>query len=217
MTLYELHHSPFCIPIRRILDAARVPYQSVAVPNHDRSELLRLTGGAYYEVPMLEHEGRVIFESGLDTQDLPRYVDNAFCGGRLFPTRHEGLQAILIAHLENEVEGATFRLADIYYVPSISDPLARGMVIRHKERKFGRGCVDAWRRDRDTLWHNALRILTPFDQMASQSPFLLGGQPVYADFLLYGILGNLTCHNWNPFPPLPALQAWRQRMEAFEF
>ena len=49
--LHEMLHSPFCIPIAQMLRAAGVAYESREVPNWDRSELLRLTGGAYYAVP----------------------------------------------------------------------------------------------------------------------------------------------------------------------
>jgi glutathione S-transferase len=217
MTIYELAHSPFCIPIRRMLEAAQVRFWTVEVPNHDRSEVLRLTNGAYYQVPVLEHDGRLIYESGSDTQDVARYVDATYCGGRLFPARCEGWQAILLPYLENEVEGVTFRLCDIHYIPTITDVAARGMLIRHKERKFGRGCIEAWRANREGLWSDAVAKLTPFDQMTAQTRFLTGETPIYADFLLFGILGNLTYKNWNPFPPLANLEAWNKRLLGFAF
>lgn len=217
MTIYELAHSPFCLPVRRILEAAGVPYTTVEVPNHDRSDLLRLTGGAAYQVPVLDDGGTLVFETGADTQDVARHLDATVARGALFPLRWEGWQAILLPHLENEVESATFKLCDIHYIPTIQDPGSRGMLIRHKERKFGRGCVDHWRNGRDALWAQAVSLLTPFDQMVSQSAFLTGDQPIYADFLLWGILGNLTWKEWNPFPPLPALQDWHTRMSGYSW
>jgi glutathione S-transferase len=53
--------------------------------------------------------------------------------------------------------------------------------------------------------------------MVAGQPFLLGPQPVYADFALYGVLANLTYNDWNPFPPLPRLAEWFGRMKAFRF
>ncbi len=217
MILHELAHSPFCIPVRRVLEAAGVPFTTVEVLNHDRASLLRLTGGACYQVPVIEHEGEIVFETAPDTQHVARWLDAAFARGRLFPARLEGLQSILVPHLENEVEGATFPLCDAHYVPSIADPVARGMVIRHKERRFGHGCVEAWQRDRGALWTAAVEKLRPFDSMAAHSPYLLGAEPVWADFLLWGILGNLTWRNWNPFPPLPDLGRWHARLATYRF
>jgi glutathione S-transferase len=218
LSLHEMPHSPFCIPISRMLDAAGVPFDRVNVPNWDRRAVLELTGGRYYQVPVLVHDGRVIFESAGDSQDVARYVDHTFCGGRLFPKEQEGLQQILISHLENDVEGVTFRLTDIHYIPTIASVCERGMVIRHKERKFGPGCVDAWRRDQESLRAQAEGLLARFDGMLGGQHFLLGERPLYTDFLLYGIVGNYTFNGWNELPErMPALIEWTERMSAFRF
>ena len=75
VTLYEMAHSPFCTPIAQIMTAWGVEFERREIPNWDRSELLRLTDGAYYSVPVLQHDGRVVFESGADSQDVAHYVD----------------------------------------------------------------------------------------------------------------------------------------------
>jgi glutathione S-transferase len=212
-TLYELPHSPYCIPIARMLEAAGVPFERVAVSNADRRQIIELTEGRYYQVPVLVDNGHVVFELTPDSQEVPRYVDRTYCGGRLFPAKLDGLQQILFDYIENDVESATFRLADIHYVPGIEDRVERIMVTRHKERRYGAGCVDAWRRDADTFRAEAERHFTRFESMLSAQPFLLGEQPVYTDFLLYGILGNYTFQGWNTLPAtLPNLLAWQQRM-----
>lgn len=216
--LYDLPHSPFCIPIRRILETAAVPYERVDVPNWDRRKVIEVTAGRYYQVPVLVHDGRVVFESSPDSQDVARYVDEQFCGKALFPTGHEGLQAILIRHLENDVEGATFKVTDSFYVDSIPDLVNRVMVIRHKERKFGTGCVEQWKRERESLRRVAEDHFMPFDSMLASNSFLLGERPVFADFLLYGIIGNYTWNGWNELPAtMTKLRDWVQRMDAFRF
>ena len=50
--LYEMEHSPYCIPIAQALIALGVPYESKIVPNWDRGDVIRLTKGAYYQVPL---------------------------------------------------------------------------------------------------------------------------------------------------------------------
>ncbi len=56
----------------------------------------------------------------------------------------EGVQSILWRYIENEIEGATFRLNDIYWKENM--PAAEQLhFLRYKERKFGRGCIDQWR------------------------------------------------------------------------
>ena len=192
LTLYEMEYSPFCIPIAAALTACGTAFARREIPNWDRTELLRLTQGAYYQVPVLVHEGRAIFESGAESEDVARYVDGRFAQGRLFPARLEGLQQIVLEHLGGDVEFHTFRLQDPFTLDRIADPIARGLFLRHKERKFGRGCVEEWRRDAEGIRVQADRLLGRFEATLRHAPFVFGDAPVYADFLLYGVLGNLT-------------------------
>ena len=218
--IHQLPHSPYCLPITRALEALGVSFDAVNVSNGIRTEIIRLTNGAYYQVPVLVHDGKIIFdgsEGSTDGLDAPRYVDRTWAEGRLFPAALAGLQAVLIPHIEGEVEGATFKLADIHYLPTLTDLVERTMVLRHKERRFGRGCVDEWRANYQPMYAHATELLRPFDAMVASQPFLLGPQPVYTDFALYGVLANLTFNDWNPFPPLPRVAEWFARMKAFHF
>lgn len=211
--LHELAHSPFCIPIAQMLRAAGTGFESREVPNWDRGEILRLTKGAYYAVPVLQHGGRVVFESGTDTQDVAHYVDDTWFGGRLFPAAIEAPHACTIEFLENEVEARTFKLVDIHWIPAVKDLVHRGMVIRHKERKFGRGCVDAWRRDARKIRTELDGLLVRFETTLRHRVFLFGDAPVFADFLLFGVLGNLTFKGWNRLSARQrAIARWRERL-----
>jgi glutathione S-transferase len=211
-------HSPFCVPISQALTASGVEFQRREIPNWDRRELLRLTGGAYYAVPVLQHDDLMIYESGADSQDVARYVDVTFAHGRLFPPALDGLQAIVIEFIENEIEGRTFKLVDIHYIPAIADVAERGMVVRHKERRFGRGCVEQWRQNAVAIRAEADRLLGRFEITLQHSPFLFGDAPVYSDFSLFGIIGNLTFRGYNALnAQQPALTRWREALVAFRF
>src|SRR5688572_17197739 len=192
VVLYQMAHSNFCIAIAQSLRACGVNFEIKEIPNWDRSEVLRLTNGVYYAVPVIVDNGTIVYESGASTQDVAQYVNRAFAGGRLFPKALAAPHECTIDFLENELEDRTFRLADIHYVPSIADVAQRGIVIRHKERRFGRGCVDAWRQDAARIRTEADRLLSRFETTLSEQPFLFGNEPVYADFLLFGLLGNFT-------------------------
>lgn len=214
LTIYQMAYSPFCIPITAALRACGVSFETKEIPNWDRSELLRLTNGAYYQVPVLVHGGRVITESSGDSEDIARYVDQHFARGRLFPERLEGLQSIVIEFLSDDVEFNTFRLLDPHTLDQITDPVARGLFLRHKERKFGRGCVEQWRRDAVSIRAEADRLLGRFEITLRRSPFLFGDAPVYCDFLLLGILGNLTYGGHNRLnADQSALIEWTDRMQ----
>lgn len=215
----EIAHSPFCIPIVRALEACGVEVVGEEVPNWDRRAVAEATGGNYYEVPVLIHGGEVVYERQADSQDVANYIDRIFAGGRLFPDWAGGLQEIVIRYLENDVELDGFRLVDPEYCDEL-DPISRLLVIRHKERKFGKGCVEVWRRDRQQLLKRMEAHLLNFEKMLTggQREFLLGDAPVYTDFLLFGVLGNFLWKGWNEIPEsCPRLAAWRERMAGFAF
>ena len=216
--VYQMAHSPFCIPITAVLNSCRVVYGTREVPNWDRSEIIRLTAGSYYQVPLLVHDDRMIYESSTDSQDVAQYVDHTFAHGRLFPAALAGPQECVIEFLENEVEARGFKLADLQWLPTIKDLVARTMVIRHKERRFGRGCVERWRAEAGAIRAELDALLLRFETTLAQQPFLFDDAPVYADFLLYGVLGNFLHKDWNTLSPnQPALAAFRERLAAFRF
>jgi glutathione S-transferase len=218
IVIHQLEHSPYCIPITAALRALGVRFRTVQVSVGDRTALFRLTQGQYHQVPVLVDGKNVVFESGSDTSDVAHYVDRRWAGGRLFPADKEGLQKILIPHIEDAVEGATFRLGDPQYLDELKSERDRMFFLRFKERKFGRGCLETWRKQAPQLRAQAEALLTPFDLMLQHSPFLLGAAPLYVDYALLGIIGNLTYRGHNKIPArLAALRAWGKRLEAYRF
>lgn len=218
LLIYQMAHSPFCIPLTAALDALGVAYEAREVPNWDRRAIIELTAGAYYQVPLLAHDGVIHFESSPDSQDLAHYLDRTFAGGRLFPAALAAPQQCVIEFLENEVEARGFKLADIHYVPAIEDLVSRTMTIRHKERRFGRGCVDQWRENAAAIRAELDASLARFETTLGHQPFLFGKAPVYADFLLHGVTGNFLHQGWNTLSPAqPALAAFRERLAAYRF
>lgn len=218
LTVYQLEHSPFCIPITRALDALGLSFEARNVSNGDRREIIELTNGAYYQVPVLAHDEKVIFESSPSSIDVARYVDGTLAGGRLFPRDWEGLQRIIIPYIEDNVESVTFKLVDPLYLRDIKDPIERAMVRRHKERKFGQGCEERWMQERPALLAEAERLLSPFDIALAGRSFLFGEGPVFSDFALFGVLGNLTYRNYNTIPDsLTRLSGWFEKMRSFKF
>ena len=218
LTVYQFEHSPYCIPITQALQALGVDFSVKNVSNADRREVLQVSEGRYYQVPLLVHDGAMIYESAPDSLDIAHYVDRNFGGGRLFPESVEGLQRILVPHIEDDIEGVTFRLVDPFYLKAISDPIERALIRRHKERKFGPGCVEEWESKRDQLLAKTEALLEPFDLMLKQSTFLLGDAPVFTDFALSGILGNLTYKGYNDIPKaLTHLAGWYKRLKGYRF
>jgi len=114
------------------------------------------------------------------------------------------------------VEGVGFKLNDAYYrefVP-LSEQLGH---VRHKERKFGRGCLDQWRANQKPLLAELTALLMPFEQMLARREFLLDEQPRFVDFDLWGILANFLYSGHYRLPAVhPKIKAWHRRMSTVQ-
>ena len=75
LQIYEMAHSPYCIPITQALTCFGVPFERVIIPNWDRREVARLTSGAYYQVPVLVDRESVVFETREDPLAVPHFID----------------------------------------------------------------------------------------------------------------------------------------------
>src|SRR5262249_34717098 len=151
----------FCIVQRRILEFSGAPFKIVNVPNGDRSLVWRLTKQRYYAVPIIRDGRAVVFETSEESQVIAKYLDTKL-GLGLFPPELGGLESILWRYIESEIEGLGFRLNDIYWREMVPDSDALRF-LRHKERKFGRGCLEQWRLDQKAMLRQLEQKLLPFE------------------------------------------------------
>jgi glutathione S-transferase len=211
ITLIQFPWSPFCITVRRILERHKIPHRVRTIqPDSDRGVVIRATKGRGYSVPCIVDGKRAVVDLTPFGQEVARYVDRKYRLG-LFPRGKEGIQLILAQYIENQLENTGFRLNDSFVVPTL--PLVeRVLLIRYKERKFGKGCIQHWIRDRAKLSRQFGELLKPMDSMLSSSPFLLGERPLFVDYDLYGIFGNFLYSRHTKFPALSNLQRWYRKM-----
>ena len=214
--LIQFPWSPFCLVQRRILEFSGVRFKLSNLPlTGDRSRIWQLTRQRYYAVPVIKDGHNVVFESAEDSQAVAKYLDQKI-GLGLFPVDLEGVQFVLWRYLENEVEGLTFKLNDSYAREFVAkrDFLS---YIRHKERKFGRGCLEAWAVQRKAMLQQLEKALVPFEEMLLHRPFLMGNRPHFVDFDLWGILANFLYSGHYALPKAhPQIKKWFRRMVALK-
>ena len=216
LKLYQFPHSPYCIPISLILKNAGIEFEDILVDYADRGLVARVTNGAYYQVPVITNEEEIIFESSDTSIDVAHYVDGLIQHD-LFPKAISGIHEIVVAHIENELEGVGFKTVDPEYTDQIEDIGDRTMAIRHKERRFGRGCVEEWRANKETLLADFYTGVDAFKNRLELKSFLFGETPVYADYALYGVIGNVHYIPSNiRMDGREWLQAWMERLETFK-
>ena len=214
--LIEFPWSPFCIVQRRILEFSGVKFKITEIPNGDRTLVWRLTRQRYYGVPIIRDGKSVIFEVGEESQVIAKYLDSKLQLG-LFPWELEGVQMVIWRYIENDIEGVGFKLNDVYWremVPA-SDHLR---FLRHKERKFGRGCIESWRASQKELLAQLEQRLVPFEEMLLHKPFLIDRRPRFVDFDLYGMLGNFLYSGHYRLPAAHTrIKEWHRRMSKVKF
>lgn len=213
--LIQFPWSPFCIVQRRILEFSRVDFKITNIPSSDRSAVWELTRRRYYQVPVLKDGETVIFETGDDSQVIAKYL-NERLQLDLFPPAWRGVQSILWRYIEDQVEGTAFRLNDVYWEEFVPEPDRLGF-LRHKERRFGRGCIDQWRSRQPQLLAELTACLVPFEQQLLHHSHLLDDEPRFVDFDLYGMLGNFLYSGHYDLPPEHVrIQAWFERMTGLQ-
>jgi glutathione S-transferase len=209
--LIQFPWSPFCLVQQRILAFGRIPHKITNIPPSDRSRIWKLTRGRYYQVPVLRDGRQVLFETGDSTQILAKYLESTF-GLGLFPERWEGLQCILWRQIENEIEGLTFKLNDAQFATFVP-PSEQLAYRRHKERKFGRHCLEHWHDNQKQLGAELVEQLVPYEQMLGHRAYLLDDQPHFVDFDLWGMLANFLYSGSYKLPAIhPKIKEWYGRM-----
>jgi len=209
--LIQVPCSAFCIVQRRILEFSGAPFKITNIPNQDRSLIWKLTKQRYYGVPIIRDGKNVIFEIADDSQVIAKYLDQKLQLG-LFPARWRGVQSVLWRFIENEIEGATFRLNDIYWKENVPEA-EQLQFLRFKERKFGRGCLEQWRKDQKIWLKRLEELLIPFEIILTHQDYLLDDCPHFVDFDLFGVLENFL---YSGHYHLPArhkqIKKWHRRM-----
>lgn len=209
--LIQFPWSCFCLVQRRILDYAGARYKTVNIPSTDRSLVWRLTRQRYYNVPIIRDGQTVVFETDPYSQVIAKYLDGKFQLD-LFPTSLRGVDRIVWRFIEDCVEDPCFKLCDAYWKEFVPRR-ERLSFVRHKERRFGRGCLEQWRAEEPQLLEKLAEVLLPFECMLAERPYLLRNQPHFIDFELWGMLACFLYPGHNQLPAAhTALNEWFARM-----
>ena len=209
--LIQFPWSAFCLVQRRILEYAGVPFKTTNIPATDRSLVWRLTRRRYYGVPIVRDGRTVVFETDHYSQIIAKYIDGKY-ELNLFPTSFRGVDRILWRFIEDDVEDACFKLNDVYWEELV--PKAERLAfLRHKERRFGRGCLDQWRDQQTQLLKQLTAALVPFECMLAERPYLLQARPHFIDFDLWGMLACFLRTGHYQMPAVHScLNEWFARM-----
>lgn len=209
MRLHQFPYSPFAAKVRKCLELKGLEFEVVDVPYLDRRALVALTGGTL-QIPVLEDGARVMDESARITA----YLDERYPPS----LREDPLAPVIEGWADNVLEDVAFRLA----TPGLCDRFAEleggradapAFFRLVKERKFGPGCVEAWRASERAYAARVAELVRPIGRAVAARPFVLGARPSLADAAVYGQLFMLEVARpgWVE-RELPSLAGWYRRV-----
>ena len=209
MKLYRFHYSPFARKVQMLLDLIGAKYEIVEVPYSDRSTLARIADG-YIHVPVLDTGEAVI----TDSRRISEHLLTGSAGARLLPSPWEGPIWAYADFVEGPLEEALFPIA----APAIRDSWPelgdRALFQLIKERKYGAGCIENWKRDQPALITRARSMLAPTLRTLAQRPYLFGNEPTLADAALYGMCAMFETESSLLARVAEPLVDYKHRLEA---
>jgi glutathione S-transferase len=214
MKLYRFRHSPYARKVQMALEWLSLSHEKIEVPYGERNELATLTGGYIYVPVLVTDAGQVITES----RDICSHLTREGRGTALLPSSLHGPVWAYHDWADGPLEDVMFKLGSPNVRDSWPTPWERALYVLIKERKFGAGCVDTWKRDRHALLAKAQKLLAPSVETLARQPFLFGERPTLADAALYGNLAMLNeCDPKLVANISPELASWVVRAEQFRF
>jgi glutathione S-transferase len=194
MKLYQFAYSPYAAKCRKVLEWKRLAYELAEVSYLDRRELHRVSGGVH--IPVLSDGNLVI--AGSDR--ITAYLDESYR-----PSLREGHlcgpATVIEQWADGPFEDVTFRLAAPRIERLIGEHQgdeARAMWRMIKERRYGAGCVDAWRAAEEELVGRLRALVSPLAVTLASTPWLLGERPTVGDAAVWGQLYMIE-HVWPGF------------------
>jgi glutathione S-transferase len=206
--LYQFPYSPFAAKVRIGLKAKGLACELVDVPYLERQELVAISGGVM--VPVLV-DGETVVK---DSPAIMAYLDQHYA-----PSLRESQLAVIIEQwADGAVEDVAFRLAcpgmeELVVSTNGGRADVRAMFRLVKERRYGVGCIEAWKHDAVTYSAHLKSLLAPVVAVLERQPYLLGESLSLADAAVVGQLSMVEASvpGWLK-ANLPALLPWFVRV-----
>jgi len=189
--LYRFPYSCYALKVQCLLGLAGLRADVEDVPYGDRSALVKLTGDLYVPV-LVDGSGTVHVDSRAICQFIVAQAP------QLIPAPLDGPVWAYADFCDNVLEDPCFKLAAPAIRRSFPRPADRALYTLIKERKYGRGCVEAWEASATSLREAARAALAPSERTLRASAFLFGARPTLADAALWGQLAMLRFGSISP-------------------
>lgn len=203
VVLWEMRLSHHCVKAEKLLDFKGVPYESRAVPYHDKRELLKASGQDY--VPWLQWDGK-----GVPWYELVDFVEAQVPQPSAFPPGMQGQARLLEQWAHDILEEMVWR----YVVPEVpatfKDEHERWVFEELQERK--RGSFEGLKEKQPKAFEDMKKHFALVELALKDHDYLLGDAPSLADFATYGAVCPLAYVGKDIPREFPRMRAWHQRV-----
>ncbi len=205
INLYQYAISPFTEKVRRVLTYKHLKWNPIDCHYEDKTNLLKVTGGKWTRVPVLEWDGEVVYNS----VDIIKWLDRRVPGARVIPDDARGLVEIV----DHWADNTLFPPIMFLVIPDLLDAAGDAALKANRERLIGMST--AAMRERAVACREQLTgFCRMLDAQLAGRDFFLGQSFTMADASLYHPFFFLAL-NPGAFAVVrefPALAHWYERI-----
>ena len=203
----DFRFSPYAWRTRMALAHKGLDYDTIGVTLTDKRALAAWTD--YQKVPVLKHGQAVI----CDSWDIARYLDANWPDR---PALFEGPPSTALARFLNRwVPDTLYPLVLPLITRDVLDhvhPADRDHYRATREARLSR-TLEAAQSGRNDDVHRFREALQPVRDIVSETRFLCGDDPNYADYILFGLFQWARCTSaFTLLDPADPIAAWRATM-----
>ncbi len=205
INLYQYTVSPFSEKVRRVLTYKQLKWNPIDCHYSDKSNLLKVTGGTYTRVPVLEWDGEVVCNS----VDIIKWLDRKVPNPPVIPDEVRGLCEVIDQWADNTL----FPLVMWITLPDLLDNAGDAALKANREKLVG--MTTAQMRERIPTLRDQLKSLCAMiDKQVAGRDFFLGARFTLADASLYHpfFFLALNPNNFALVNEYPSLKRWHERI-----
>jgi glutathione S-transferase len=176
LNLYQYPISPFSEKLRRVLVHKGLKWNPIDCHYEDKTNLLKITGGKWTRVPVLEWNGEVVWNSA----DIIKWIDRKVPARRVIPEGMLGLCELIDQWADNTL----FTPILLLVIPDLLDAAGDAQLRANREKLIGMSGAQM-RTGAATYREQLVAYARMIDTQLQGKDFFLGGGFTMADASLY--------------------------------
>jgi len=209
INLYQYSISPFSEKLRRVLVDKGLKWNPIDCHYEDKTNLLKITGGKWTRVPVVEWNGEVVWNS----TDIIKWIDQKVPARRVIPEGVLGLCEVIDQWADNTL----FTPILLLVIPDLLDAAGDAQLRANREKLIGMSsaqmrCGAAAYREQLVVYARMI------DTQLEGKDFFLGGGFTMADASLYHPFFFLALNpgNFEVVREFKNLARWYERVRDFK-